>query len=267
MKKIAIVGCGWLGFPLAQFLKSKGHFILGTTTSNKKLPQLNSIGIQSKIWSLTGFETITSTSFLHDMDVVVVNIPPSKYSSEKLYSDALANFGALLPSSVKVLYISTTGVYPETEMNATENYTFSENDLTKQTVLAEIKLRKVLLERLTILRLAGLFGPNRHPVKFLAGKINLPHGNAPLNLIHLNDVIRLIEQIITVNYWGEILNGCYPNHPSKKEYYEKAAVFYKLQVPKFLDGGELFKKISSHKSITELKFKYENSIFNLESID
>ena len=37
MKQISILGCGWLGLPLAQQLVHEGYQIHGATTSEKKL--------------------------------------------------------------------------------------------------------------------------------------------------------------------------------------------------------------------------------------
>gem|GEM_PF-4555050 len=43
---ISIIGCGWLGLPLAEFLVQKGYLIKGSTTREEKLDQLKSKGIQ-----------------------------------------------------------------------------------------------------------------------------------------------------------------------------------------------------------------------------
>ena len=45
MNKISILGCGWLGLPLAKSLLSKGHEIKGSTTSESKLEMLKNAGI------------------------------------------------------------------------------------------------------------------------------------------------------------------------------------------------------------------------------
>ena len=36
-KIIGILGCGWLGLPLAQQLVEDGHIVRGSTTQNSKL--------------------------------------------------------------------------------------------------------------------------------------------------------------------------------------------------------------------------------------
>ena len=45
MKQISILGCGWLGFPLAQQLMCQGFQIKGATTSESKLSVLQNAGI------------------------------------------------------------------------------------------------------------------------------------------------------------------------------------------------------------------------------
>ena len=45
MTKISILGCGWLGFPLAKALLSKGLSVKGSTTSSEKLATLEKAGI------------------------------------------------------------------------------------------------------------------------------------------------------------------------------------------------------------------------------
>ena len=41
-RKIAVLGCGWLGLPLAKKLHSIGHTIKGSTTTKEKLLRLES---------------------------------------------------------------------------------------------------------------------------------------------------------------------------------------------------------------------------------
>lgn len=260
MPKIAILGCGWLGFPLAISLIKNRYSVTGTTTSIEKIPLLKVAGINGLVWSLSDIQTKESISFLSSVDILVLNIPPSKVKGEFDYSSSLHNLCLLLPVSIKVLFISSTSVYPENLIDANENYSWQKSDFLNQNVLAENKLLEVLGKRLTIVRLAGLMGANRHPIKSMINKKEILNGDSPVNLIHLNDAIGIIEKIIVLNFWGEIINGCFPLHPSKKEYYSKSANFFNLSVPNFVDGGELNKIVSNEKSITQLKYTYSTSI-------
>jgi 3-hydroxyisobutyrate dehydrogenase-like beta-hydroxyacid dehydrogenase len=45
MKQISILGCGWLGFPLAKSLHQKGFRVYGSTTSVEKISVFENAGI------------------------------------------------------------------------------------------------------------------------------------------------------------------------------------------------------------------------------
>ena len=45
-EKMAILGCGWLGLPLAKYFTSKGYIVKGSTTSIEKIEILKSFSIE-----------------------------------------------------------------------------------------------------------------------------------------------------------------------------------------------------------------------------
>lgn len=258
--KIAVVGCGWLGFPLAKSFVDKGHIVYGSTTHVSKISLLSEANINPVIWSLD--VPLKELSFLEGIDILVLNIPPSKTKDNlHSYSDALKGLGNCLSEKTNVIFVSTTGVYPDEIEIADVSIPYKTMDESKETVLAEIKLREVLKNRLTILRLAGLIGPNRHPITSLSKKGIVSNGDAPINLIHLDDVIGIINNIIEEGYWGEIINGCYPEHPTKKEYYTRAADYFGLTVPVFLKGGKQSKIVDS---TATLNYSYSTSIYDID---
>jgi len=258
--KIAVVGCGWLGFPLAKKFVELGNVVIGTTTSSAKLPVLKETGILPIVWNL-GEDFIEES--LKNIDVLILNIPPSKTNKTASYSDSLVAFCNYLEPSTKVIFISTTGVYPNDVSSANTAISLDEMDQSKETVLSEIKLTRKLKDNLTILRLAGLIGPNRHPITSLSKKGLVKNSAAPLNLIHLDDAIGLIHKIINEKYWGKIINGCYTENPTKQEYYTKTAHYFKLPPPNFEEGGYGFKKVDSNSS---LNYEYKTSIYDFNKI-
>ncbi len=67
-----------------------------------------------------------------------------------------------------------------------------------------------------------------------------------MNLIHLEDCIRIIKYIIEKQQWGKIINGVFPMHPTKKEYYHLQATKLGLTPPSYDQkdsevGGKLVK--------------------------
>ena len=166
MLNVAVVGCGWLGLPLAVSLKKKNYSVIGTTTSRNKIPSLKELGISAFILDLSEPLQKKDVLFLDQLDLVIINIPPSKLKGDFSYSEALLHFVALIKSKIKIIFVSTTGVYPDSIRIAEESYVFNEEDLEKETVRAEFKLKQFLKNRLTIIRLAGLIGLNRHPINY-----------------------------------------------------------------------------------------------------
>jgi nucleoside-diphosphate-sugar epimerase len=237
---ISILGCGWLGLPLAKKLAEEGHVVKGSTTNREKMTQLSSEGILPYLIKLHT-EGIQGdiTAFLGDADVLIIDIPPG------LRGDPDANFigkigrlqDYIKKSGVKnVLFVSSTSVYED----SVEIPVYTENDPangisdgSKQLRSAEELLKNSESFSTSIVRFGGLFGPGRNPVNYLSGKKNIKDPEAPVNLIHLEDCIGIIIEIINKEVWGEVFNAASPEHPTKVEHYSRKASENDLPLPEF----------------------------------
>ncbi|MEP3387761.1 MAG: SDR family NAD(P)-dependent oxidoreductase, partial [Reichenbachiella sp.] len=110
----------------------------------------------------------------------------------------------------------------------------------------------------TVIRFGGLYGPDRHPGRFLAGKKKLAGANNPVNMIHLEDCIGVIQTIIEQNHWGEIFNACAPSEETRQSFYEKAAEALDIEAPTFSDESAPFKKVSSEKLIKKTGYQFKH---------
>src|SRR5690606_7502094 len=108
-----------------------------------------------------------------------------------------------------------------------------------------------------ILRLAGLIGPQRMPGRFFAGKTEIANGLAPVNLIHRDDAVRMIQCLIEDEQAAGIYNGCAPSHPAKADFYTLAAAKEKLKPPAFIHEKTAWKIISGARVESELGFRYQ----------
>ena len=206
---ISILGCGWLGLPLARQLVQQGHQIKGSTTSQEKIEVMKSIGIIPYLIKLTEEEP-QWVDFLKT-DVLVITIPIKEIKPFKYLIKTLA-------STVKIIYTSSTAIYlpskePINEKNALD---------TQHPLLAIEQVIRNSGNPSTIIRLAGLFDQRRHPGRWFANKV-LTHPNGPVNLIHLDDCLGIIEKIITHQVWNEIFNACANEHPSRRDFYSRAS--------------------------------------------
>lgn len=263
--QVSILGCGWLGLPLAKALIANGLTIKGSTTTQSKVETLTLNGIEPYLINLANYSPAIGTEFLNGTEVLFINIPP------KLRAGGSENYPAkikmILPeikkSGVrKVLFISSTSVYADNNALVTEDTTPNpDTDSGKQVLQAE----QVLLEnpefKTTVLRFGGLIGEDRQPAKFLAGKENVANPDAPVNLIHKEDCIGIIIKILKKNIWGEIFNVASPSHPSRKEYYTAKAAALGLALPKFDHSSpSIGKTIVSDKIEKQLGYTFKDSI-------
>lgn len=265
---ISILGCGWLGLPLAETLLDNSHTVKGSTTSESKLDRLKEKGIEAYLLRLNpGVECDDCRSFW-ESEVLVLNIPPGRGRDNLIdfhTRQIQSIIDALKLSSVKhLLFVSSTSVYPEQpglveEDDAKEGKAgrTSGNALLK----AEAMFRKESAFKTTVVRFGGLYGYDRNPAKFLAGRKKLDRAKAPVNLIHRDDCVRILSQIIEEGIWGETFNAVSDGHPPRKMYYTAAAEKMGLQAPSFdRDEGEDYKVVSNRRLKNRLKytFKYPN---------
>lgn len=273
MKKISILGCGWLGLPLAKTLIEKGHSVNGSTTSENKLSILENVGVNPFLITLESERVSESINdFLNNSEILIIDIPPKLRGtnadlsdpSRKIFVEKIQNLIPFIEKSTikKVLFVSSTSVYgDENKLITEETIPNPETESGKQLLVAEAVLQNNQNFETTILRFGGLIGEDRHPVKFLAGKENLENPDAPVNLIHQNDCISIIEEIINQSKWNDVFNAVAAFHPTREEYYTQKAKEQNLVLPKFSAEKSNIKKIISSE-------KVENSLgyqFSLEN--
>jgi len=260
------MGCGWLGLPLAKALIEDGYLVRGTTTSANKLGTLQKEGITPFLISLSE-ENIEGdiSSFLTDMEVLVINIPPKLRGGKK--ENYIKKMQLLLESLKaakikKVIFVSSTSVYGDINAEITEETIPQPSTESGKQLLASENIFKNNPEiRTTIIRFGGLIGPDRHPVTMLSGRKALNNENHPVNLIHLDDCILIINSVIKQNWWGEIFNAVYPFHPPKKEYYSQEALKSDLILPQYAQNSQKSgKKIESRRLIHVKKYIFKTPI-------
>lgn len=260
MTQISILGCGWLGLPLAKALLENGFSVKGSTTSNDKLSVLKNSGIQPHLIALSENETVGNLNdFLEDSKILIIDVPPKLRGAEKenFVSKIKNGIPFIKKSSIEnVLFISSTSVYGEDNLIVTEEKELNpDTESGKQLVQAEQLLQSNPNFKTTILRFGGLIGEDRHPIKFLAGRKNIENPNAPINLIHQADCIGIILEILRQNSWNETFNAVTPFHPSRKEYYTQKAIDLNLELPEFnMENSSFGKTISSSKIETILGY-------------
>jgi len=260
---IAILGCGWLGLPLAKELVKQGFSVNGSTTDTLKLDQIRNVGAKAFIVSLNPeLNDDFDDSFLK-CNILILNFPPHR--REDIVEYHKKQYEALIQkiesSTVKhILMVSSTSVYPSNNKVVVESDAKNpEKGSGEALLIVEDLLQNIENRKTTIVRFGGLIGYDRNPARFLAGKTNLKDGNSPINLIHRDDCIAIISEIIKQEKWGEIYNACCDEHPSRKEFYTLAAQKSGFAIPEFVDdeSSKQYKIIDSSKLKKELAYTFK----------
>lgn len=265
---ISILGCGWLGLPLAEYLRDQGHTIKGSTTSPEKLELLNGKNIEPYLLKLNPELECENCQGFWNSDVLVLNIPPGRGKDNvKEYhtKQVEAVIEQLRESPIDfVIFVSSTSVYPEKPGIVSEEDTQKGNAVRSSgnaLLHAEQMLKSEENFDTTVIRFGGLYGHDRHPAKYMAGRKNLSKGNAPVNLIHLDDCIGIIDMVISKDFRGNVFNGVSDGHPPCKMYYPAAARSLNLDPPTFADDESKNYKVVSNRKVKQVlgyKFRHPN---------
>lgn len=260
---ISILGCGWLGLPLGKHFTGQGFSVKGSTRSETKFPLLERAGISPFVFGLNPEPAGTNIDDFLKSDVLVIDIPPGTHRNpgSDFHLRQISSLAPLIPNKTRIIYISSTSVYPNLNRLVTEEDTET-IDREKGHILLRTEdiLSNIQSIKTTIIRFAGLYGYDRHPGRFMSGRKGLKGCRSPVNMIHRDDCIGIISAVIDKNITGEILNGCSDEHPAKQEYYAKMTSRLGLPPPSFdKDVDDTPYKIVSNeklKRMTGYKFLY-----------
>jgi len=263
METVSILGCGWLGLPLAEYLIGKGYNVKGSTTTRSGLGVMKSRGIEPFYLVIDPGLRGQGLEDFFDCDVLVVNFPPERRDDIAEYHPAQIRslMARLVGSPVKkIIFVSSTSVYPDLNREVAEDESAPP---AKKSGIALLRAEKLFLDSssftTTVIRFGGLIGYDRMPGRFLAGRKNIKGGGSPVNLIHRDDCVEILYRIISQNLWGVTLNACADEHPLRKDYYTARALRLGLEPPEFLDSARAGYKIVNSGRLKRLlgyRFKY-----------
>lgn len=257
IKKISILGAGWLGMPLGERLVNAGYTINGSTTSPEKISSIAQKGMHPFLIEIDQAIKGQKLDQFFDCDLLFINIPPSRKDPAILESYPLQI--QLLIERIRkhqipyCLFISSTSVYGDQNKVVKEDSpSLPSKDSGKALILCEQQLLNIPGCQTTILRMAGLAGGNRKVGRFLAGKKDLSNGQGKVNLVHLEDCIGVIQAIIKQEQWKEVFNVCADLHPTRQELYTAQAKKLGLEPPSFLPNEPAKYKVVSNDKVKRI---------------
>ena len=240
MKTVSILGCGWLGKPLAVFLTKQDYHLKGSTTSEKKLSLLESLNIEPY---LVDIENIENFDLFLKSEILIIAITSKSVEAYRRLIEQIEN-----STIQKVIFISSTSVYPRANSIMTEKSETVVKPLTEIENLFRVNTHFDT----TIIRFAGLYGGERHPGNWFRNGRKIPQPNGFVNMIHQEDCINIIHEVIKQNCWREIFNACSNHHPTRKEFYINARKSRGIETSIFEETSELKYKIISSQKLQEV---------------
>jgi len=229
--------------------------VKASTRSDFRREELESVGVKSFIVDIDCLNDDVQ-AFLA-ADILIISITSKNIVSYKRLLSQLEK------STVRsIIFISSTSVY------------LSANEIVTEDSLVDTDHPLIAIENLfisnssfntTVVRFGGLFGYSRKPGNFFkSGKVVADPDNY-VNMIHRDDCIQIIDNIITRKSWNQIFNACADGHPTKRDFYTKSAMDIGASPPNFSDSGKSPYKIVSSaklKKMLGIEFLY-NDLLNL----
>ena len=248
--EISILGCGWLGLPLAVSLIRAGFIVKASVRSLNNIEKIKSLGINPFIIDLNKLDNSISEFLLSE--ILIICIPPQNIENFK----NLISHIEISPVK-KVLLVSSTSVYNNMNCIVTDENPLN-NSLPSQ---IENIFKSNNKFQTNIVRFGGLFGYERKPGNFFPEGAVINDPESYVNLIHQDDCVEIINLLIKKDIWNETFNACADSHPTRRNFYTKEAEKVGKRTPVFNENSiNEYKIISSEKIKTflDFKFKYDN---------
>jgi nucleoside-diphosphate-sugar epimerase len=276
--RVLVVGCGYVGLPLALEFARLGHTVFGLRRSTGAQEILRQAGVTPLVADITQPDSLAKMP--RDFDWVVNCVASGgggvgEYRT--LYLEGMRNLIEwLVPSRAngtpRVVYTSSTGVYGQNDGSLVDES--SPTQPASETARVLVETEQVLLaagrERsfpAMVLRAAGIYGPERGYLlkQFLRGEARIEGAGArTLNMIHRDDLIRAIIAALERGRGGEIYNVTDDEPVSQVEFFQWLAAKLGQPLPPTIPEdaaaprkrGLTNKRISNRKLKAELRFGF-----------
>jgi len=269
---VSIIGCGWLGQVLAPALLAENIQVLASYQSEPTLEKLNRLNIPSTQLMLPIMADISEfdsnaemagvDKALFQQDVLVIAIPPQLKKGRLDYPLKIQQLVKLaeLGKTKQIILLNTTAIYNGLVGEIDESHTLNLTAEKVETLFAAEEAAQAFSKQVSILRLAGLVGPNRHPGKFLQSDRLFKNASAQVNLVHQTDVVNIIKLLIEdkVQAATKIYNVVSSTKLSRKDYYQQTAKAMGLAEPRFEQEqvSSAGKQVVGDKLRDELNYSY-----------
>ncbi|MDG1898138.1 MAG: NAD-dependent epimerase/dehydratase family protein [Fuerstiella sp.] len=176
----------------------------------------------------------------------------------------------------RFIYISSTGVYGQDEGQTIDEDTLPEpkTDGGRCCVEAEQRLRQHCSQffpqtQVTVLRMAGIFGPGRllRRISDLQAQKPLPGDSDQwLNLIHVQDAVRMIDFVSSADAVPSVINVVNSDTVTRRQYYSRLADLVSAPAPVFETSNTSARQRGGNKRVVSRYRQDLNVAFEFDDV-
>lgn len=257
--RVLVVGCGYVGKPLAETLAAQRHEVSGVSRE----PTDFAAAVTHIACDITRPEQVARLP--GEFDWVVNTVSSTKGGVEEYQAVYLEGTKHLLDhvKFQKYVFTSSTSVYAQNDGSLVSESSPAEPQSPTSQILRETE--KLLLGRdrpTIVLRLAGIYGSGRGVLfqQFMCGEARI-HGSGVrfLNMIHRDDVVSAIIRTLERGRVSEIYNVVDDQPVTERDFFEWLARELKRDLPPRVSESALHsrKRGATNKRVSNAKLRSE----------
>lgn len=234
--RVVIIGCGYVGTRFGHRLAGAGYDVVGTTTSPERVATMRSFGMTPIVLDTANVGGLHDV--LRDREVVALCVAPraNQRDYRVTYLDSARNLieAARHTAVSRIMYTGSTRVYAQDDGEWVDESSptrpIHENARilleTEHVLLDGVKaLRKGRPIATVVLRLGGIYGPDRDTLEFIhrsAGALR-DDGDLYMNRVHVDDIVTALEALLGSAFHG-VLNLCDDHPQTRRSFYDGVLV-------------------------------------------
>ena len=268
--RVLIVGCGYVGLPLAEELVRAGHEGFGVNRSLEKAAKLRALGIEPLTADIT--RRVTLDALPQGFDWAVNTVSSNKGGLEdyqRVFLDGTHHLVDWLVATPlkKYVHAGSTSVYTQTDGSLVKETSPAQPTTETGLVLAETEqaLLRAFRDRkfpAVLLRIAGIYGPGRGHLflQYLKDEARIGgQGQRLVNMIHRDDVVGAIIAALKNGRPGEIYNVADDEPVPQIHFFRWLSETLGKNMPPFAEDGAAAgrKRVLTHKKVSNRRLRME----------
>jgi nucleoside-diphosphate-sugar epimerase len=259
--RILIIGCGYVGLPLGAELSAAGHEVFGIRRDSAAVAELATRGIQFVQADITDRQALGQIA--PDFDAVVNLVSSTRGGVDeyrRAYLEGTRNVVSWLQPNPPQKYISTssTSVYGQTDGSVVTEESPTAPDSATSRILVETENELRASFPAIILRVAGIYGPERGHLfqQFLRGEATLrDDGSNFINNVHLNDVAGAIAHLLHAGTPGETYNVVDNEPVTQADFFRWLSATLRMPMPTSAPANPDRKRGLTNKRLSNVKLR------------